>query len=57
VADIQTRIIAALAALAIIQDEKELADSALTDAENALAQAVADREGLTDPDDIAARTS
>ncbi|HQE23959.1 MAG TPA: S-layer homology domain-containing protein, partial [Syntrophomonadaceae bacterium] len=50
---IKAQIDQALADLAILQNEKVLADQALADAETALAKAKADREGLTDPAAIA----
>ena len=52
---VQTKIADAAADLAVIQAEKNTADNELADAESDLAQAITDREALTDPADIAAQ--
>ena len=54
-ADIQARITTAQEELNILENEKAAADQALADAQAALDQAIADREGLTDPEEIAAQ--
>jgi len=53
--DVNMEIVNATDELAVIQAEKNTADNELANAESALAQAIADREALTDPADIAAQ--